>query len=832
MIKHSANSKSGVVLPVVIMLIFCGFIIAAMLAIHAGNSLGLTRRSIEYHRASILADSGIGYGLMYVKSEISKLGWARFLSAYRNKVNTLVNDNSDEDDKVDVLPNYNREYRNGVCFQIVKENMRASASEEGGIEVVIYSVSRNEASGIASAIKETISMTISQLGDYAAFYEYDLEAWPGENMTFVGKVHSNGDLWIGADKLMKFERNVTAAGNFYAQRKPDSGYGNTAYVSQSGRVQFRKGDDGDYDNGATKPDSYADVINTAKNNKRMDYTGIGADNWYSQSMSYYGGAIKTGQSKLSAPISVADDPHTIIEPRKEVGQPGYNAETEAVKFANKASLTIRIDSEGGLHLYDHKHVEIENPESLMQPAASVAKASTSTGQYRVTQGTYTYVDDNNQSHSSQLPAYEVDNYIYDRRDDVARQPVDVYIDEILNSEALKKYLYPSDIAEDEIAEAGVLYITRDEPQGYPVVEKIGERDIIGPVTNKITKTSTELEAGWEKVGTSTVPLFTVKKPRTYYYYTGTRTKSYQTQTSYRGTSYKSNNKTYTYDATKTKNEGGSTNVATGKTESEAAEIMSGHADYYTTRESGTKTVYNLQKIEVTQGKIGTEDLFSTNYIPTQPCVRLRNANNLSLAGSDAKGKRGLSIATDLPLYVEGCFNTDGQKGKAGDNCETHPSALVAADAVTMLSSNWDDGKRVPWWEKWNSKTGQTSLRPDENKYGKNQRVAVETTFNGILMTGIVESNGGTYSGGLQNLFRFHENWRPSGTIPYNFNGSMVCMWLSKIAKNPIEGSYTYEPPSRPWGWAKMTPPGLPNIMNIQEFEWRRIDTSEYPDENY
>lgn len=827
--KSKTGERTGVVMPTVLALIFCGFVIVSMLAVHAGRSLILTRRTLDYERATVLAQAGIEFGIMSIKNNISEIGWAKFIGTYKNKINTLVNDKSADVKFKNLMPNYNREYLNGVCFKITDDTMHGTTSKDGIIVIDIYSISKNAESGIGSAIKEQIKMTISQLGDYAAFYEYDLEAWPGENMTFVGKVHSNGDLWIGADKLMKFERNVTAAGNFYAQRKPDSGYGDTAYVSQSGRVQFRKGDDDNYGD-TTKPATYADVINTAKNNKRMDYTGIGKNNWYSESMSYYGGAVKTGQSKLSAPISVADDPHAIIERRVEAGQSGYNIDTEAVKFANKACLTIHIDSQGGLHLYDRKHQEIENPESYMQPAAAVSKASTTTGQYNVTKGTYTYTDDNGRGKTEQLPAYQVKNYIYDRREDLAMQPVDIYVDEILNNDKLKTFLYPTNIEEDETAEAGVLYVTRDEPEGYPVVQKVGSEPIYGPITNKITKTSSQLEDGWEKIGTSSVSLYTVKKPSKYYYYTGSGArKTYSYQTTYKGTSYKSSGKTYTYDATKTKNEGGSTNVATGKTQDEANEVMSGHPEYYTVKESGTRTVFNLQKIEVTQGQVGTRDLYQTNYIPTQACVRLRNANNLSLAGSDTNGKRGLSIATDLPLYVEGCFNTDGQKGRSGDDCTTHPSALVAADAVTMLSSNWNDSKRVPWWDKWNANTGPTSLRPDENQNGLNQRVAVETTFNGILMTGIVESNGGTYSGGLQNLFRFHENWRPSSTLPYNFNGSMVCMWISKIAKNPIEGSYTYQPPSRPWGWAKMQPPGLPNIMNIQEYTWERIDANEYPD---
>ena len=105
------------------------------------------------------------------------------------------------------------------------------------------------------------------------------------------------------------------------------------------------------------------------------------------------------------------------------------------------------------------------------------------------------------------------------------------------------------------------------------------------------------------------------------------------------------------------------------------------------------TTYVLSKTVQTEIM---QTVAETNYIPVEPCVRVRNATDLRLAGNDNEGNRlGLSIATDLPMYVEGCFNTNGEKGNANDHCTDKPSALVAADAVTMLSRNWKDEWRVP-----------------------------------------------------------------------------------------------------------------------------------------
>ena len=788
--KNRQNPRSGIVLPSVLALILCGCVIISMFAVHAGRSMMLTRRALQYQRASVLSESGLGFGIMSVRARISEIGWQKFSERF------LVG--SIERLDATKLPDYDGEYKNGVYFTVVSNNTSSATVDEGRIYVEVYAISQHKESGIASAVRENVSIAFSSLGKYAAFYTRDLEVWPGENMTFVGKVHTNGDLYLGADKLLTFERNVTAHGKFYAMRKPNSGYGDTAYVTATDRVKFRKGDDADYADG-NKNTALVDVIRkNAQGTTRMDTLGLG-NAWGSESASYYGGAVKTDQMKLAPPISVNDDEHTIIERVKKSDDPTYNQDTEAVKFANKAALTIRIDAEGNLHLYSGKYIdgsdanEIPNPERLMQPAASISKPNGSAnGNYNVVQSPCTYIEgegeDAHEVTTDPLPAYQVDNAIYDRRDDRAKAIVDIYVDQILNNSTLRNYLYPDTTtsgtggsgdgtsATTDDREPGVLYVTRDEPIGYPKIHTeqrgTGQYQTTGTDTKTVTSETEKnnlINQGYTVTGTSTV---------TKYYYDGKEI----TQAQYN--QYMKDPRRKTRCSTK--------NV----------------------------TAYTLSKPIQTEIM---ETVAVTNYIPVEPAVRLRNASDLTLARSD--GRPGLSIASDLPMYVEGSFNTNGEKGHANDNCTDKAAALVAADAVTMLSTNWKDEWRTPKWDGWNG-SNPTSLRPTENL---NTRSAVETTFNGVLMTGLVESNGGTYSGGLQNLFRFHENWRPSSTLPYNFNGSMVCMWTSHIANNPIEGTYTYQPPSRPWGWAQMNPPGLPNLMDIQESDWERIDISEYGD---
>ncbi|HKD99832.1 MAG TPA: hypothetical protein VKE69_02385, partial [Planctomycetota bacterium] len=70
-------------------------------------------------------------------------------------------------------------------------------------------------------------------------------------------------------------------------------------------------------------------------------------------------------------------------------------------------------------------------------------------------------------------------------------------------------------------------------------------------------------------------------------------------------------------------------------------------------------------------------------------------------------------------------------------------------------------------------------------------------YNTAMIAGNTDSVPGTiYSGGLENLPRFHENWTgKNATIA----GSFVNLWKSKIAKSPwVYGAPIYTAPNRLW----------------------------------
>lgn len=162
---------------------------------------------------------------------------------------------------------------------------------------------------------------------------------------------------------------------------------------------------------------------------------------------------------------------------------------------------------------------------------------------------------------------------------------------------------------------------------------------------------------------------------------------------------------------------------------------------------------------------------------------------------------GFTVAMQNPLYILGNYNTT-QNGTnfayyigSTTNGYTVPAAVIA-DAVTVLSPNWQD-----------------SLSTDSYAL----RQASSSTLNAAIITGNVPSTGTsatTFSGGVQNLTRFLEDWTGRALT---YNTSLVCLFSSQMATNQFQMPGAYEdPPTRNWGFdpnfnnPDKLPPGIPN----------------------
>jgi hypothetical protein len=177
------------------------------------------------------------------------------------------------------------------------------------------------------------------------------------------------------------------------------------------------------------------------------------------------------------------------------------------------------------------------------------------------------------------------------------------------------------------------------------------------------------------------------------------------------------------------------------------------------------------------------------------------SNGSELPNEPSTGNKiGLTVATNLPVYIQGDYNTKVNGASSATNDPAfHKPASVIGDAVNLLSNAWD-----------NSKSSVSALP-----------TASKTTFNTAMIAGNTNTvAGASYNGGLENLPRFHENWSGKNCT---ISGSFVNLWNSKIATGAwVYGSPKYTAPNRIWDfdpnfkdYAKL-PPFTPIVVTMQE----------------
>lgn len=195
---------------------------------------------------------------------------------------------------------------------------------------------------------------------------------------------------------------------------------------------------------------------------------------------------------------------------------------------------------------------------------------------------------------------------------------------------------------------------------------------------------------------------------------------------------------------------------------------------------------------------------------TRPAIRLTNGRNLG---------ENVSIASDNGVYVQGDYNTGGTvytdvpTNKSGTSRQDVPqapgynrySSSVMADAVTILSNNWND------------KNASTAL---------STRTATPTTVNVAILAGDVASNtgnNGIASGGLHNFPRFLENWK---NINFTYYGSLIEAFNSEEYTGNWQTNDVYYWPNRLWSFDTnflvAQPPGMPQGVVLSRGRWERF----------
>ncbi len=189
-------------------------------------------------------------------------------------------------------------------------------------------------------------------------------------------------------------------------------------------------------------------------------------------------------------------------------------------------------------------------------------------------------------------------------------------------------------------------------------------------------------------------------------------------------------------------------------------------------------------------------------------LKLVNGTTINLGttcyGAAPNPPCGLTVASENPVYIQGDYNAPGGNVNAAGTI----ASSIAADAVTLLSDNWNDV---------NSYIGP---------YNFNVRNAVSTQYRLAIIAGkqipfaIPPGEGqvdfGT-DGGLHNFLRYIENWS-GDTLTYE--GSLVSFYFSRQAIGLYKGT-PYSPPSRTYAFdnnftqgPQWLPPRTPSLRTV------------------
>jgi Tfp pilus assembly protein PilX len=243
---------------------------------------------------------------------------------------------------------------------------------------------------------------------------------------------------------------------------------------------------------------------------------------------------------------------------------------------------------------------------------------------------------------------------------------------------------------------------------------------------------------------------------------------------------------------------------------------------------------------------------SLGNLPTMPPGNATNNCAQSVASPTACG--GFTVGSENPVYIQGNYNSNCTAAGTADCTPgnatydptwntppgaepNHAAAAVIADAVTVLSNNWQDA-------------GQTgalysgSLVNPINPGGQsvpavpNNRIAVTTHYRVAIAGGkniafLNTTQNPEFSfgmdGGIHNFLRFLEDWGgQTSQQTLNYKGSLVSLYYATYATGTFKCcNLVYNPPNRNYVFDPLfalpsnLPPGTPMFRNVDNLSYRQ-----------
>ena len=167
-------------------------------------------------------------------------------------------------------------------------------------------------------------------------------------------------------------------------------------------------------------------------------------------------------------------------------------------------------------------------------------------------------------------------------------------------------------------------------------------------------------------------------------------------------------------------------------------------------------------------------------------VKLVNGKLISLPACPGGVPCGLTVATENPAYIQGDYNANSGGGGFAD---PSVAASVVADAITILSNNWNDVNSFAFPFNKNNRSGNTTYVRTGVVAGKQVSFKIPAWDTNAIDG---SQDFGT-DGGVHNFLRFLEGW--NGTL--NYTGSLVSIFYSRQATGLYNsGGNNYSPPTR------------------------------------
>jgi Tfp pilus assembly protein PilX len=243
---------------------------------------------------------------------------------------------------------------------------------------------------------------------------------------------------------------------------------------------------------------------------------------------------------------------------------------------------------------------------------------------------------------------------------------------------------------------------------------------------------------------------------------------------------------------------------------------------------------------------------SLGNLPTMPPGN--SSNNCAVSTSNPTGCGGFTVASENPVYVQGNYNSNCPTA-GGADCTpgntnydatwtnppgaepTHAAAAVIADAVSILSNNWQDAG-VSGALYSGSLQNPTNPGGQSIPAGTPNRIAVTTYYRMAIAGGkniafLNTSQNPEFSfgmdGGIHNFLRFLEDWGgQTSQQNLNYKGSLVSLYYATYATGTFKCcNLVYNPPDRNYIFDPLfsspqnLPPGTPMFRNVDNLSYRQ-----------